>query len=222
MSSLGRAIAEAGRLPIERLAKVTSIFFESGHWTLGIEDGRTFQSRHLVSTIPPPQAAELFREAAPHAVEVLESFDLEPCLALAARYPRRELDWRGIQLDDPRISWIGHDTSKRPDLHAGKTVVVIHGASDFSRSRFEEPEEKIRERMLEAASELSGRELRDAEACFLQRWRYATTTGPVSSSKAVRIDAPAPLVLAGESFGGGKVEGAWLSGQHAAELLGGI
>jgi predicted NAD/FAD-dependent oxidoreductase len=56
----------------------------------------------------------------------------------------------------------------------------------------------------------------------LQRWRYATTSEHVAGSKAVLLEAPAALVLAGESFGGGKVEGAWLSGVHAASLLGAI
>ena len=73
--------------------------------------------------------------------------------------------------------------------------------------------------LLEKASEISGVDLRQPAATFLQRWRYATTTTPTGSEPAVRIDSPAPLILAGESFAGGKIEGAWLSGMCAAELL---
>ena len=222
MSSLGRAIAEVGCFPMEREARVTSIVCEAGHWEIGVEEGRTFGSRQLVLTTPPPQGADLLGAAAPHAAEILRSFQLQPCLALATRYPRMDLDWRGIQSDDSRISWIGHDSSKRPEFHAEKTVIVIHASPNFSRVHFDAEEEKIRGLMLAAASEISGRDLFPAESSFLQRWRYATTSEHVAGSKAVLLEAPAALVLAGESFGGGKVEGAWLSGVHAASLLGAI
>ena len=216
MSSLGKAIAAGAQIPVECGVRATSLEFDSGLWKISGDGGRQFQSRRLAIAIPPPQAAELLGT---HAPGFLRSIHLDPCLAVAARYPLRHLDWHGIQSGDPCVSWIGHDTSKRPGLHAGQTVVVIHAQPEFSRAHFGDPEEATVRSLLEKASGISGHDLRQPAATFLQRWRYATATAPPGGSPAVRIDAPAPLVLAGESCAGGKIEGAWLSGMYAAELL---
>lgn len=216
MSSLGKAIAGGAQIPVQFEVRAASLEFESGHWKITVENGASFQARRLVVAVPPPQAAELLGT---HAPDFLRSIQFDPCLALAARYPERKLDWQGIQSDAPSVSWIGHDTSKRPGLHAGQTVVVVHAPAEFSRTHFSDPEETTGRHLLETASEISGVDLRQPAATFLQRWRYATTTTPPGSEPAVRIGAPAPLILAGESFAGGKIEGAWLSGMCAADLL---
>jgi renalase len=219
MSALGRALAAEGNMPIERQAKVVAILCERGAWTLACEDGREFRAQHLVVTCPPPQGAVLLETAAPAAAQWLRGIPMEPCLALAARFPRREIDWRGIQADDATVSWIGHDTSKRPDLHEGQTIVVLHGSPSFSREHYAATEHNVIQTLLIRASEISETDLRDPEAAFLQRWRYAQAAAPQDGERAVLFDSPAPLVLAGECFAGGKIEGAWLSGVAAGEML---
>jgi len=220
MSALGRALAEAGSLSIERQTKVVSLQAGEDGWVVGAEDGRTFRSRRLIVTAPPPQGAQLLQEAAPRAARLLRSFRLQPCIAVAAKYPRRALPWQGIQSDSTEISWIGHDTSKRPDGHPGQTVVVVHASADFSRIHYAEAGEKITADLLAHAAAIAGEDLHAPDGTFVQRWRYATTEAGTAPGPAARIHAPAPLVLAGESFGGGKIEGAWLSGVSAAELAG--
>jgi len=218
MSSLGRALAEAESVAIVRQTKVVSIQAAQDGWLLADENGRTFHSRRLIVTAPPPQGAQLLREAAPRAAELLQTFRADPCLAVAAKYPRRALAWTGIQSDSAEISWIGHDTSKRPAEHPGQTVVVVHASADFSRTHYDEAEEEITRRLLSHASAIAGQDLGHHAGTFLQRWRYATVEEASSAEPAAAVEAPAPLILAGESFAGGKIEGAWLSGRHAADL----
>lgn len=216
MSNLGRAMAAAGNIDVERQAKIVSVRADQGGWTLVGEDRRAFEARALVVTCPPPQGAELLAEAAPKAAELLRGVEMEPCLAVAAAFPRRELAWRGIQSDDASVSWIGHDTSKRPDLHAGKTVVVVQASPAFSRENYEAAEEDVVRKMLSRAGEMAGTDLSSHEDYFLQRWRYAQPVAAYEGSSAHFSAEAAPLVLAGECFAGGKVEGAWLSGGKAA------
>jgi predicted NAD/FAD-dependent oxidoreductase len=220
MSALGRALAAKDNPPIERQAKVTTIRCEHGVWILACEDGREFRGRHLVVTCPPPQGTSLLGAAAPEAAGLLRGIPMEPCLAVAARFPRRDMAWHGIQSDDTAVSWIGHDTSKRPELHPGTSIMVVHATPEFSREHYEGAEPGVIKTLLGRASEIPGTELRDPEAVFLQRWRYAQAAAPRDGRNAVSFHAPAPLVLAGECFAGGKIEGAWLSGVAAAgEML---
>ncbi len=218
MSSLARTMAAAQEIDVERQAKIAAVHHESGVWLLSCEEGREFRCRTLIVTCPPPQGALLLAAVSARAAEMLREASMDPCLAVAARFPRRETVWRGIQSDDAVLSWIGNDTSKRPELHAGQTIVVMHASPEFSRENYETPENDVMAKILDRASEISGQDLRGPEAVFLQRWRYAQAAKARDERHAVFFDAPAPLILAGEYFAGGKIEGAWLSGQSAAEL----
>ena len=220
MSTLGRTMAAAGNIEVERQAKVVSVRADQGVWALVSEDGRAFAARALVVTCPPPQGVALLAEAAPEATDFLRSVEMEPCLAVAAAFSRRELDWHGIQSDDATVSWIGHDTSKRPDLHEGKTVVVIHASPAFSRENYGGAEDDVARKLLSRAGEMAGTNLSSPEEYFLQRWRYAQPVAALNEDRAPIFGEPAPLVLAGECFAGGKIEGAWLSGRAAGRLAG--
>ena len=219
LSALGRALASQVDTPIERQAKVVAVRAERGVWILTCEDGREARGRSLVVTAPPPQGETLLAESAPAAAELLRGIAMDPCLAVVARFHRRDLAWRGIQSNDAAISWIGHDTSKRPDLHEGKTLVVIHASPAFSRGNYAADEGEIIATLLARTSEISGDDLRSPEAVFLQRWRYAQPVAAREGEQAVSFEAPAPLILAGECFAGGKIEGAWLSGVAVGEML---
>jgi len=216
MSSLGRALAVEGNIEIERQAQVVSIRADQGTWALVSEDGRTFEACALVVTCPPPQGAALLAEAAPEAADFLRGLEMEPCLVVAAAFSRRELDWHGIQSEDATVSWIGHDSSKRADLHDGKTVVVIHASPAFSRENYGGAEDDVARKLLSRAGEMAGTDLSSPEEYFLQRWRYAQPVVALNATPAHVFKEPAPLILAGESFAGGKIEGAWISGGNAA------
>lgn len=218
MSALASALAEADGTTIERQSKVTKVHCQNRLWTLTCEDGKAFRTRRLILTSPPPQGANLLAEAAPAAADLLRGISIDPCLAVAAQFPRRAIPWHGIQSNDATISWIGHDTAKRPDLHPDRTIIVMHASPGFSRTHYDEPEDKIGKALLVRASEIAGQDFLHPESIFLQRWRYAMSNPPPKGPPAHSFDLPAPLILAGECFAGGKIEGAWLSGQALAAL----
>jgi hypothetical protein len=221
MSSLGRDLAGVDCDYILSRTKVIAISLEDRQWTLATEDGRTFKSKSLLVTSPPPQAASLLSQAAPEAAEKLARITMAPCLAVAARYSRRIIPWHGIQCQGhPVLSWIGHDSSKRQDLHPQSTVLVFHATAEFSAVNFASEETHLTEAMTRAASEIVGEDLSAPQTSFVQRWRYAMATqAPELNQQIVSYDHPAKLVLAGDAIAGGKVEGAWLSGLSAAQHL---
>lgn len=219
MSSLGRDLGGPDPSFVLRESKVTTIHTHASAWEVRTEDGRTFRSHALIMTAPPPQSAALLETAVPEAARQLSAIPMAPCLALAARYPRREFPWRGIQApEDPMVSWIGHDTSKRLELHADTSVVIIHASAEFSRRNFDAGESVLARQLLDAASRIAGENLSAPSSIFLQRWRYALGADHGGES-ALLFPAETPLVLGGDAIAGGKIEGAWLSGREAARLL---
>ena len=219
IASLGRDLAGSDSSFVLRESKAASIRRHPSAWEVGTEDGRVFSAPSLVMTPPPPQSADLLAAAAPQAASIVSSLAMAPCLALVARYPRKDYPWRGIQAPDHAvISWIGHDTSKRTDLHPDTTILVIHASATFSRDNFGTSEDMISAQLLESASDMVGEDLTHPADHFLQRWRYAL--GPDTSAHHAETIPGAPsLVLAGDAIAGGKVEGAWLSGREAARLV---
>jgi predicted NAD/FAD-dependent oxidoreductase len=220
MSALARELAGDSTDWILRETRATGVACGEGAWRVSADNGTTHSARALIVTAPPEQGATLLREAAPEAAGELDRTPMTPCFALAACFPQTPFPWQGIQLSGhPVLSWIGHDTSKRPELHPGVTILMLHATPEFSAERFAAPPEDIRTTMLEAASVTTGCDLRHPAGTFLQRWRYAA---PAISAPAplVRIHTqPAPLLLCGDALGGGKIEGAWRSGQAAARSL---
>ena len=53
----------------------------------------------------------------------------------------------------------------------------------------------------------------------LHRWRYSQPLSGGTPEYYRTLEAPAPLILAGDGFSGGRVEGAACSGLAAAEAL---
>ncbi|MEX1009762.1 MAG: FAD-dependent oxidoreductase [Chthoniobacterales bacterium] len=91
MSALGRDLAAADGIVIEREAKIAAVARDNDAWILSAGDGRHFRGKNLVFTCPPPQGPALLEKAALEAAALLAGIAMEPCLAVAARFPRREI-----------------------------------------------------------------------------------------------------------------------------------
>ncbi|MEX1010080.1 MAG: FAD-dependent oxidoreductase, partial [Chthoniobacterales bacterium] len=208
MTSLAKDLAGAAQDFIHLETKVTSITRHERAWRVTGENSTTHSAPALIVTNPPPQSAELLGPCASATATLLGHVVSTPCLALVARYPRRDIDWRGIQAPEhPVISWIGHDTSKRPTLHPDGTVLVIHASATFSGANYQADEKWLMTHLLSNASEMTGLDLSTPEAFFIQRWRYAHSNAPDRiHARILAADGPAKLIIAGEAMAGGKIE----------------
>ena len=220
MASLGRALgAPLGEI-VHREAKVSRLAVLDGQWQVTLEDGRLIRSQSLLLTPPPAQSRALLAETVPMAAQELDRHRSWPCHAVAACFSRTELPWQGIQApDDEVLTWIGHDTSKRPELHPDRTILMLHAAPSFSIANADAPEGEIAAALLRRASEMTSLDLCSPLEIFLQRWRYALPASGETPSGPIAHTSPAPLVVAGDWCAGGRIEGAWTSGRDAAERL---
>lgn len=218
MSALGKSLACKNGVAVERQARVSGVEAVGGGWTLHGDQGQTWSAKRLIMTAPPAQAASLLEESAGELAPRLPGKNSHPCLALAVRVPRRDTAWRGIQCDDAVIAWLGNDTSKRPELHQGWTVIMVHTTAEFSAAHYGAAEEVVVPEILQAATKISGLEL-SAGDYFFHRWKYAQPDDVAETEGVLVVERPAPLVVAGDAWSGGKIEGAWRSGLMAAEVI---
>jgi predicted NAD/FAD-dependent oxidoreductase len=110
------------------------------------------------------------------------------------------------------IAWIADSQCKGI---SSAPAVTIHARADFSNTHIDDDEHEISERLIEAGGEWLGSSVVEHA---LVRWRYARPKRTQREFCRVLIDSP-PLVIAGDAFGGPRVEGAAISGWAAADVI---
>ncbi|MGQ9838216.1 MAG: NAD(P)/FAD-dependent oxidoreductase [Cyanobacteriota bacterium] len=236
MSALAKHIATP--LQVLHQTRVVGLKPLEKTWQVSTDNGSVYQAASLVMAIPAPQMLPLLQEAIPtasHLLSLVGSAEYQPCIAVLAGYGEEMPlpEWKGIKcLGDPLLVWLGLDSSKRPEPLP--PVLVVHGGPEWSSSYGDaspsQLEQAGRELLAHAAKRLQP-ELATPVWMQVHRWRYSlpietmglTSLGTriLSCSEAALQAASGglPLVCAGDWCAGGRIEGAWLSGQDAARRL---
>jgi len=212
MAALPARLAEG--LDVRQSVRVAQVAPDADGWRVRWDAGHAGPAGSLaadavVVTSPVPQSAALLDGAAD-----VPALAYEPTLSLTVALdgPSGVPAPGGVQLsDDPVWSWVGDNRAKgASESHA----VTLHTTAALAAERFDDDPAALADELLAAAGPwLGGSGATDVR---LQRWRYATPLAPWPE----RCLAVAPgLVLAGDAFGGPRVEGAYLSGRAAADAL---
>lgn len=171
----------------------------------------------MIITPPLPQTLALLDRSliavAAGVREALEAVDYHPCLTAMV-----QLDGPGGLPDghlsnvDGSIAWLADNVHKGT---SASPAVTVHSTSRFAADHLEAPPEAWMEPLIAAARpHLAGRIVGSTG----HRWRFAEPA-TILDQGCVQLDAPVPLVLAGEVFAGARVEGAALSGLAAATTI---
>ena len=180
-------------------------------------EGRTIHADHLVITIPSVQMLELLdRSSLDLGIEAmtgLRNTRHTRCLALlgildrssrllhpgAVTHPADYIDW----LSDNQVKGI----SDRPAL-------TLHASAEFSDRNWEAPMEEWAPDLISSAQEVLGAEV---ISLVSHRWGFAK---PLQTFGATHYHQPTiGLTLAGDGFGGERVERAVISGLDAAAAI---
>lgn len=215
MSTLGNLLAEG--TDVEHDARAVAVRRGGEGWRVELEDGSVRHAPEVLLTPPLPQVRALLADL-PLSDDVQRELDAvryAPCFAVMAGYPERDApDWPAVRpADHDKIAWIARDDTKREDR--SPCVLVIHSTGAHARARFDDPPDAVALDLLSAASEIVPWAAQPAWH-DVQRWRYALTE-QVHPDPWLRIEDG--LVLAGDGFGEGKIEGAFLSGLEAGRNL---
>ena len=233
MTALAKHLAQS--LTIRTQTRVNQVQPLAEGWHISSEEGFEVTTPALVMALPAPQIVPLVEGILPPTSPLqplLESALYHPCLAILAGYADTVPTpvWKGIRCeDDDILSWISLDSSKRANAMA--PTLVIHTTPTFSADHLEEDAaalQAVGQRVLtHAAIRLKDYWIEEPVWMQVHRWRYSLPVEILGiSSLAARIpvaksadQATLPLVCAGDWCAGARVEGAWVSGQDAADRL---
>ena len=203
-------------LDVRREAKVETIEPADEGWRVTTGSGQIFHASTLLLTPPAPQTAELLSTCAdrlpPEFLFTLSCIEYDPCFSLLVTIAGSSgVPAPGyVRPENGPVEWIADN--KQKGISAGIAALTVHANAEFSGRYLEAPKDRVARLMLEAAEPWFGGQV---TAWQLHRWKYGR---PVAANRPLYLltHQPARLAIAGDSFGGPRLEGAFLSGLTAA------
>lgn len=211
MTALAKWLAEP--LDIELSARATSIA-AGDRWSVELEDAAMHTADNLIVTSPIPQTLDLLDAGGVAAPAALRTVTYKPILGLLVTLdgPSAIAAPGGIQRTEHDLFTFIADNHLKGVSAIPALTFHVNGA--VSGARWDDPPAIVLADLLkEAAPWIGDAPIIDVE---LKKWRYAAPHTPFEE-RSMEI-APG-LVLAGDAFGGPKVEGAFNSGVAAADRL---
>jgi len=185
---------------------------KTSKWQLNIDDGSALDADAIIVTCPLPQTYALLVTA---DIELPDSmmrteYDRTICLLAVLNQSSAVVSPGGLQNPDETFSFVADNAIKGI---SSAVALTLHANPQFSLEHWDAPPQDVHELLLKQAKPWIG----DATVVTSQvkKWRLATplTIWPE------RHWANDMIVLAGDAFGGPKIEGAALSGLSAANYL---
>jgi predicted NAD/FAD-dependent oxidoreductase len=219
MNSLAKHLAQG--LDIRVNVRIDEIIPTETGWQVRSEAGQLYAGQALLLTPPVPQSLALLDAGRTSLTmadrQALEKIEYAPCLAglFWLDGPVQLPEPGAIQQPEAPISWIANNRQKGISPEAN--IITVHAGPEHSQQLWDETEPAALASLQSALQPLLAPTTGIIEA-QLKRWRYAlpTTAHPEPYLLASGL---APLVFAGDAFGGPRIEGAALSGLTAAAVI---
>lgn len=205
-------------LDVERSQQVTELTRDNNLWIARTDQGDCFVAKELVITAPLPQALNLLDMCglryANGDTEGLRAVRYERGLATLVILdgPSGIPKPGGIKLKKAPLTWIGDNQQK--GISANVSALTIHADADFAEKYWDAPNEIRGPMMIEAAAPYLKANVVEYNC---HRWGFTTPINPWH--RPYYRNAALNLTMAGDSFGGPRVEGAAISGIEAAHAI---
>jgi hypothetical protein len=225
MNALPKFLADG--LDAHLNTQIVGVSQTSDGWAVEDDDGNKFYARALLMTPPVPQTLNLLKNGGvalpPEVQTALENLTYDPCVVgLIHVNGEISLPEPGVmQRPHANIYWIADNQAK--GISATKILTLQAGVA-YSHQLFDLTDDEILRKFRVDLEPLMGTDWTIVEA-QIKRWSYSQPA-QTYAERCLIIDAALPsgetaiLGLAGDAFGGPRVEGAFLSGLAAgSELL---
>ena len=172
----------------------------------------------VLLAVPAPQAVPLLQPEAVAGAAVAASARMRGSWAVMVRCPAPvPLPWDGAFINDGPLRWVARDSSKPGrTVPPGTETWLLHASPEWSEAHIEDSADTVTATLLAAFAALGGPATHLVQATA-HRWRYADTEPALTQGHW--WDATACVGMCGDWLNGGKVEGAWLSGQSLAQQV---
>lgn len=204
----------AAGLSVKTEWRLERLSFEKSQWDLISTTGQIERANSLLMTCPLPQSLEILRQSGLD-LKGLPSADqnfYESCIALLVvlKAPSQTPDAGFWPSQNSAFSWVADNQKKQISSVAALT---LHLKAELSRELWDRSDAEILDRArpeIEAWGKI--------ESFQVHRWRFSQ---PLDRTPKALLSwqEPGRLVLAGDYFSGGRVEGAALSGLKAARTI---
>jgi len=215
--SLAQYLAES--LTVHTNTQVTQLSWQDDHWQVQTQTEEIFQGDRLILTPPVPQTLALLDHSGivltPEIRQKLEQVAYYPCITTLAllEKPSQIPAPGGLWGSGNPLGWIACNYQK--GISARGYAVTLQAGPEFSQNYWNQDNAEIAQKLLKAADSWLGSTVLDYQ---IHRWRYSQVSVSYGEP-CLALAEPGPLVLAGDGFITGKVEGAFLSGLAAARSL---
>ncbi|PID46915.1 MAG: hypothetical protein CSB47_01665 [Proteobacteria bacterium] len=196
----------------------TSVTLSGNGWLTTLESGEQICSEAIVITSPIPQTLALL-EAGHIAMTandkaLLTSIEYDPCITvIATLHSEPEIPAPGgLAMTVGPIAWLADNQQKGV---SAEPSVTLQASVEYSRKNWERDRREVGQELLTVAEHLLGASVVDFQ---VHAWRYSKPK-TMSEQPYLTISDVPKMVLAGDAFGGPRVEGAVLSGWAAAEAI---
>jgi len=216
MSAVARHLASGLDLHLEM--PVAALRRVGERWCAETATGHRITATAVVLTPPVPQSLAMLDSGGvplpPELRTRLNAIEYERCLAVLAVLdgPSRIPPPGGVALAEGPLAWIADNQQKGVSTEPAAT---LHSTHAFSLERWDRDRQETGRVLLEAAAEWIGTGIRSFQ---VHGWRYSRPMRVEEAPCVLAIPSP-PLVLAGDAFGGPRVEGAAISGWAAARTV---
>lgn len=205
----------AKSLTVQNTHTINQIHLQAGLWELHSQEHGplTLNPDWLIIATPAPQAFKLTQSISSNIEALQQQSKTEGCWTMMLRFDHQiTIPFEAAFINEGILSWIARNNAK--PMRDGNEVWVIHGESKWSQQCIDETPEAIAPKMIAAFIELGGQLPAEYR---IHRWRYASSDpgfGP-----EFHIEPDQKLGFCGDWLHGGRVEGAWLSGQKLAHAI---
>lgn len=217
MTALPKKLAEGLDVRREHPVKALRRMREGG-WQIELDGRESWVADRVFCTAPVPQTLALLEAGStelPAALRAeLGALTYHPCLALLFGLDGPSaVPNDGVAREAGPVRWVADNAKKSGDL-SGPGRVTVHASPEFSAAHYTATVEEVAAKLRPEVEALLGAAVMTTT---LHRWKFSQ---PVKTYRERCVWLPEwGLGLAGDAFGGPKVEGAALSGLALASAV---